>query len=499
MTRAPCECVLGAHVNILFPNADLATLDADLLVVGASSADDLNVLGGFAGALTEHLAQQSFTYKAGTLEIVPTMGAISALAVAVVGTTDATTETLLEAARQAGSLARGRKATHVALHLGAIDSAALSELIVHLRAGNYRWDKHLPAARQHPALETLTFVGLPAGEGRVDAVSRALTMSKWQDVARDLVNMPPADLYPESLAEEASRLQSIPGVSVDVWDFEKCRAEGLVGIIAVGQGSTRPGTLSWLRYRPANAVDHIALVGKGVTFDAGGLSLKPSAAMQTMRCDMGGAATALAAFGAIAELGLPIAVDCLLPSVENMCAANSFKLGDILTYRNGVTVEIHNTDAEGRLILADALILASELDGVSTIVDMATLTGACIIALGDDFTAMYSHDDTLAQGLLDASDKAGELMWRMPLHKPYNRQLKGTWSEIKNVGGRPAGSITAALFLSHFVRDDVTWAHLDIAGTAFADKASNHYAAGGTGQVVRALAMWAAEHAESKA
>jgi leucyl aminopeptidase len=264
-----------------------------------------------------------------------------------------------------------------------------------------------------------------------------------------------------------------------------------VGIIAVGQGSTKPGCLIHLRYTPPNAKDHIALVGKGVTFDAGGLSLKPSNSMQTMRCDMGGAACALGAFGAIAATGVPITVDAFVPSVENMCAANSYKLGDILKYRNGVSVEIHNTDAEGRLILADALTLACEVEGVSRVVDLATLTGAVVVAIGSDFTGLFTHDDDLAEEILGGAASSSELVWRMPLHTPYNRMLKGTWGQIKNVGAREAGSITAALFLEHFVTDDVRWAHLDVAGTAFIDSPVPPYIAGATGQMVRGLTNWA--------
>jgi leucyl aminopeptidase len=186
-------------------------------------------------------------------------------------------------------------------------------------------------------------------------------------------------------------------------------------------------------------------------------------------------------------------VDAFLPCVENMVAGNSYKLGDILHYRNGVTCEIHNTDAEGRLILADALIEACAVPGVSRVVDLATLTGAIIIALGSEFTGLFTPDDALAAELDAAFASAGELAWRQPLHAPYKRLLKGTWSQIKNVGGREGGSITAALFLQHFVTDNVRWAHLDIAGTAFADAPNEPYTAGGTGQVVRTLVDWATQ------
>jgi leucyl aminopeptidase len=247
-----------------------------------------------------------------------------------------------------------------------------------------------------------------------------------------------------------------------------------------------------ISYRPPNAVDHIALVGKGVTFDAGGHSLKPTGGMLTMRCDMGGAATTLAATGAIVALGLPVAVDTFLPAVENMLDGNAYKLGDILRYSNGVTVEVHNTDAEGRLILADGLIQACQVEGVTKVIDVATLTGAVVVAIGSDFTGLFTHADEMADGLLAAANQAGEGMWRLPLHNPYKRLLKADWGQIRNVGGREAGSITAALFLSHFVSDSVQWAHLDVAGTAFQDKPHDIWTSGATGQAVRTLTQWVA-------
>jgi leucyl aminopeptidase len=266
------------------------------------------------------------------------------------------------------------------------------------------------------------------------------------------VNAPAADLYPESLAAKARELAALPGVTVEVWDFEKCRAEGLVGIVGVGQGSDRPGVLIHVSYRcQGTPKDHVALVGKGVTFDSGGLSLKPTDGMMSMRCDMGGSATMLAATAIAAELGLALNLDTYCPAVENMVSGNSYKLGDVLRYRNGVTVEINNTDAEGRLILADALVLASELPTVTTIVDAATLTGACVVALGDDFTGLFTESDALATELAAAAETNGEGLWRLPLYGGYKEHLKSDFAQLKNSGGRPAGAITAALFLQHFV------------------------------------------------
>ncbi len=198
----------------------------------------------------------------------------------------------------------------------------------------------------------------------------------------------------------------------------------------------------------------------------------------------------LGATRAVAALGMPVNVTTFIGAVENMVDGNSYKLGDILRYRNGVTVEIHNTDAEGRLVLADCLINACATEGVAHVVDAATLTGACVVAVGDDFTGLFTSDDALASSLQDAADTEDEGLWRLPLHAPYKELLKGEWGQIKNVGGRTAGATTAALFLQHFVTDETSWAHLDVAGSAFHDKANSRYTAGATGEMVRTLTTW---------
>lgn len=486
-------------MDVRFTTQSATAIDADLLVVAV--AGDLApaltaVLGDGAADLAAYLERQGMTSKAGTSHTLPGLGHAKAHQLAIVGLGDDTAADRAKAYGKVGQLARAAKATSAALAGATLDAAALQDALEYVAVGNYFFEDYLPEKQKKPQLGSLAIVG-HAPDGADDAIAAAAIRARHQRWCRDLVNLPAGDLYPETLAAQATEtLGAIDGVTVEVWDLAKCIDEGLVGIEAVGRGSTKPGVLIKATYAPAGAKDHVALVGKGVTFDAGGLSLKPSNAMQTMRCDMGGAATTLATFAAVAELGLDVAVTAFVPSVENMVAGDSFKLGDILTYRNGVSVEIHNTDAEGRLILADALCLASEEDSVSTIVDMATLTGAIIVSLGPDYTGLFTKDDALAGALLDATAVTGEKMWRMPLDDAYNRMLKGTWGQIKNVGGREGGSITAALYLQHFVGEGKRWAHLDIAGTAFADAALDPYVTGGTGQVVRALTTWLAGIAE---
>lgn len=490
-------------MNVRFSSDPVDRVAADALFLGVGTADlaspgpDLVLLDQrFGGRLLGELERKRFKAAEGTVCTVPSMGAVAARDVVLVGTGSSSWSALRAAAGKVGREARALQAQDVALRFPQADAATLIRMCEAGVAGNYAWQTFKAEDDRSPAVSTWTV--LEAGAAPA-AAGAAAVRTKWQSWARDLVNAPAADIYPESLAAKARELAALPGVTVEVWDIEKCRAEGLVGIVGVGQGSSRPGVLIHVRYRCAGpARDHVALVGKGVTFDSGGLSLKPTDGMMTMRCDMGGAATMLAATGIAAELGLAVHLDTFCPAVENMVSGDSYKLGDVLRYRNGMTVEINNTDAEGRLILADGLLLASGTDGVTTILDAATLTGACVIALGDDFTGLFTDDDALAGELAAAADETGEGLWRLPLHAPYKEHLKSDHAQMRNSGGRPAGATTAALFLQAFVGNGGAkprWAHLDIAGPAFMDKATSRYAAGGTGEMVRTLATFLARRA----
>ncbi|MEN0061012.1 MAG: leucyl aminopeptidase [Myxococcota bacterium] len=482
-------------MNVRFPSEPLSSLAADALAIGVPSdfSGPVTALDeALGGQLISWLKSQEFKGSAASIQVVPTMGRIGPANVIVVGIGDGSPEAWRRAVGRAGREARSMRVETLSFDFSNAAGRDHADLIEALQAGNYVWEQYKPEEQRKPSVSTLQIGGTSLAD---DALATIQTRVKWQNFARDLVNLPPADLFPESLAAKAQQLAALPGVELEVWDFERCKAEGCVGIVAVGQGSERPGCLIWARYRPETVKHHVALVGKGVTFDAGGYSLKPSSAMQTMRCDMGGSAVMLAATGAIAELGLPIAVDCLVGAVENLVSGNAFKLGDILRYTNGVTVEIHNTDAEGRLVLADCLIRASQVDGVQTIIDAATLTGAAVVAVGSQFSGLFTHDEGLAGELKAAADQTGEGLWRLPLHGPYKELLRSDYAQIKNVGSREAGATTAALFLEHFVGEGKRWAHLDIAGPAFLDKASSKYAPGGTGEMVRSLVSWAATQA----
>ncbi len=474
-------------MDVVASSSPLHEIAADLLAVGATdSLAELAALDAhLGGGLLPALKQRSFTGKAGSAVLIPTLGRCKARDLLIVGLGDRSAESLWRAAGKAGRQARESGAASLALAFGGAEVSALADAVT---AGNYSYDKYKPEGDRTAPLATLQIAG---ANGDLSAASRAADIkSRWIAVTRDLVNGPAAEVYPETLADAAKKLSKIPGVTVEIMELRALEKANYVGIIAVGQGSPREPRVAHIRYRPKNANGHVALVGKGVTFDSGGLSLKPSGSMQTMRCDMAGAATVIGTVAAAAELGLPIAIDGIIGCVENMNSGGSFKLGDVLTYRNGVSVEIHNTDAEGRLVLADCLIDACKEPGVTDVIDLATLTGAVVVAIGPDFTGMFTSDDALA-GELDGAAKANhEGLWRLPLHEPYKQWLKGDWGQLKNISGKPdAGSVTAALFLSYFV-EKVRWAHLDIAGSAFFDKGNGLYAAGGTGQMVRTLLTW---------
>jgi leucyl aminopeptidase len=483
-------------VNIRFATDPLDQITADVLVVAVGPQLD-GPIGAldqrFDGGLLTELRARKFKGAEGSLVSFPTLGRIPARHLFVVGTGGARGfDALRVVAARAGKEARSFGAATVALALDGVDPDTAVRLVESAASGNYLYQRYRQEDERTPPVSS--WIAALASSGPVSPpadvrLKAADARVKWQNWSRDLVNAPAADIYPESLAARARELGALPGVTVEVWDLERCRAEGCTGIVAVGQGSDRPGCLIHVSYAPPDAKDHVALVGKGVTFDSGGLSLKPNDAMLTMRCDMGGAATVLGATGIVAELGLPVAVDTFVPAVENMVSGNSYKLGDVLRYSNGVTVEIANTDAEGRLVLADGLLRACRVPGVTTVIDAATLTGACVVALGEDYTGLFTDDDALAEELLAASRHCGEGLWRMPLHAPYKEQLKSEFAQLKNVGSRYGGAITAGLFLQHFVKD-VRWAHLDIAGPAFHDKGSTRYPAGATGEMVRALSTF---------
>ncbi len=319
-----------------------------------------------------------------------------------------------------------------------------------------------------------------------DAAERADIESRAVSLARILVNTPPCDLYPETFADRARNVAQKTGLECLVFNEQQLQSERMQALLAVARGSDRPPRLVLLRHRMGGEGKTLGLVGKGVTFDSGGLSLKSNDHMVAMKCDMAGAATVLAAMQAAAELKLPVNLLGVLALVENLPSGKAMKLGDVLHARNGKTIEVLNTDAEGRLILADALAYAVD-QKVDHLVDLATLTGACVVALGGDIAGLMSNNESWSRRVLAAAQAVGEQAWPLPMFPQFSEMIKSDVADIKNTGGsRNAGAITAAKFLEEFV-DDVPWVHLDIAGPAFAEHESASRDAGGTGAFVRTL------------
>jgi leucyl aminopeptidase len=301
------------------------------------------------------------------------------------------------------------------------------------------------------------------------------------------VNEPGGELTPPAFADAVREVLSTSGVKVKTLDEAAVKKAGYEGLLAVNRGSKHPARFVELTYEPSSAARAtVALVGKGITFDSGGLSIKPTDGMVSMKSDMGGAAAIVGALSAVRDLGVKVRVRAFLPITDNMLGGDAQRVGDIIRYKNGTTVEVLNTDAEGRLILADALIAASR-EKPAAILDIATLTGAQVVALGSKVAAVLGNHDGWVEQVRAAGEAAGESIWPLPLFSAYRRDLDSTIADLKNVGSRSAGTIVAALFLNEFVPEGQPWAHLDIAGPSWSDKDEAELSAGGTGFGVRAI------------
>ena len=353
--------------------------------------------------------------------------------------------------------------------------------------GLYRYDKYItkPKDEQH-AVELFSLITedrKSAAEAE-KAFARALIVAQSAMFARDLSNAPGNEIYPETLAKAAMESGKKAGFKVTVMEKAEIEKLGMGGIIGVSQGSSRPPRFIVMEHNK-NAKKTVVLVGKGVTFDTGGISIKPSANMAEMKMDMSGAAAVIGTMDAVARLKLPVHVVGLVPAVENMPGGNSIRPGDILRHYNGKTSEVDNTDAEGRLILADALGYAGRYKP-SAVIDLATLTGACVVALGHHATGMMGNNEALMAKLKTAGEATYERVWQLPLFNEYEKQIKSDVADVKNVGGRWAGAITAGWFLKKFI-GDYPWVHLDIAGTAMMEENGDYTQRGGSGVGVRLL------------
>jgi leucyl aminopeptidase len=399
--------------------------------------------------------------------------------------------------RAAGTARRfGTVATTAAMAVGARQAEeAVQACAEGLGLGTYRFDRY----RSDPDRRSVTKVTV-VGSSRWDAkVMRAAARRAGVIVdavcwARDLVNTPAGDLPPAALAAEAQKMAKAAGITCKVWNETQLRTGGFNGMLGVGQGSANPPRMIELRYTGAGRAKPIGLVGKGITFDSGGLSIKPADAMETMKCDMSGAAAMLATFKAAAALKLKVNLHAAIACSENMPGGRAQHPGDVIHHRGGVTSEVLNTDAEGRLAMADALAYLHE-QGVAAIIDAATLTGACVVALGPSITGAMGTDDELMGQILDAARAVDEPTWELPLHAAYRPMIESKVADIKNIGKRYGGAITAGLFLKEFV-GDTPFVHLDIAGPAFEEGGGHDLGpAGGTGVPVRTLIRFLADRA----
>jgi len=456
----------------------------------------------FSLQLSDWLKQKPFSGKPGDCVSLPLLRS-DCTALVLVGLGEASSvdrDRLRLAAAAAARAAQGQGGT-----LGLLlpwssdtpeeDAAAAAEAV---RLALYSDERFRSKPEPSPKPDQLELLGsLPGGLSHgLEAVH---PVCAGVELARELVAAPPNSVTPAELARTASHLAHEHGLELTILERSDCEERGMGSFLSVCQGSDMDPKFIHLTYRPNDAASkRLVLVGKGLTFDSGGYNLKVGAAqIDMMKFDMGGSAAVFGAMRAIAELRpAGVEVHMLVASCENMINGSAVHPGDIVTASNGTTIEINNTDAEGRLTLADALVYACKLKP-DAIVDLATLTGACVIALGDEIAGLWSGDDSLSSQLEMAAQAAGEGLWRMPLHSPYRKGLKSLLADMKNTGPRPGGSITAALFLKEFVDAGIPWAHIDIAGTVWSDKGRGLDPSGATGYGVRTLVNWITNQANT--
>jgi leucyl aminopeptidase len=439
------------------------------------------------------------TGRADTVLRVPVAG-LAAPVVALTGVGKGTGPGHETLRRAAGAAARELAGTPVAAFaLPVTDGEGLAAVAEGSLLGAYEFGRYRVASaegRRAPLEHAVVVAPAGVADAADEVVRRAGVLADAVAVVRDLVNTSPSDLYPGSFADEARTAAAELPVEVTVLDEQELAEGGYGGLLGVGKGSARPPRLVRLDYAPEGARGHVALVGKGITFDSGGLSIKPAAGMEDMKSDMAGAAAVLATVVAAARLGLPVRVSGWLALAENMPSGTAQRPSDVLTIRGGRTVEVLNTDAEGRLVMADAIVAASET-GPDLLVDVATLTGAQVVALGRRVSAVMANDDALRERLVRVAGEAGELLWPMPLPAELRASLDSAVADIANIGERFGGMLVAGVFLSEFVggrggeagdEEKIPWAHLDIAGPAYNGQEAHGYTPkGGTGVMVRTL------------
>jgi len=483
----------------------LTDIECDVLIVNLF--EGVKNPGGATGAVDKALGniiseyvigKDSFKGKLGDTYVIPTYGKIPASKVLLIGLGKAEEfnlntirEVAAKAIKKAISFLKAQKVASILHGAGTagLDAFDCAQMITEgTMIGAYKFSKYKSKdeKEENKELELFEIVELDSSKiNNIDkGIQKAKIIATAANLARDLVNEPAAYATPSKLAEVAL---SISGIECKVLEEEQVEKMGMGAYMAVARGSSEPLKFIHMTYRPnGTPKKRIAIIGKGITFDSGGLNLKPGNSMLSMKDDMSGAAAVIATMKALKELKPNIEVHGIIASCENMISGNAYKPGDVLKAMNGKTIEVDNTDAEGRLTLADALCYAVDLK-VDHIIDLATLTGACVVALGSMASGIMGNNQELIDSLIKSADKGGERFWQLPMYKEYMESLKSDIADFKNAGGREAGSSVAGMFLKEFVPDEIPWAHTDIAGPAFLDKEIKELSKGASGVAVRTL------------
>jgi leucyl aminopeptidase len=500
---------IASGLAVAYTPTRAADVETELLVLPVFEGEEAAALPpgldeATAGTVGRALASGEIQGKLFELFLAPVVQGWRAERVALIGagkTTDFGTERLRRAATAAALSARQRRLKRIAFMLrGDVEAGAGVQAIAEgLMLANFSADRYKSTERSTgPIQEALVVV--PGGNDAVleRAVERGWILGESCNIARDLCNEPSNVLTPSVFADRAAAIGSAAGLDVQILDEDEIARLGMGLLLGVARGSAEPPRVIVLRHDPpgAPAAPVLGLVGKGITFDTGGISIKPAEGMDRMKDDMSGGAAVIGAMQAIARLAAPIKVVGVVPASENMPGGRALKPGDVLTSASGKTVEVINTDAEGRLILGDGLWYAHRL-GATHLVDVATLTGACVVALGKAASGLFGQPDGWVEVIRKTAQRAGDRCWPLPLYEDYAEQLRSEVADMVNSGGRPAGSCTAAMFLKEFA-GGLPWAHLDIAGTAWADENKPWQPKGATGVAVRTLAELAFTSAEWK-
>ena len=484
----------AAHLIVFVPRSD------DPLAAGPAGTID-ELLGG---GLRHLVSEGELTGKRGQVTVVHTLGRGPMTRVLIAGLGDAAAidpervrNATATAARRARGLADGTIDVAIAgAPLDGLDETDVAQAVAEgLTLGLYRFDRHRHPKEAPKTISDARVLGTNAA-ALAEGARRGVILGEATNFCRDMANEPSNLLTPTEMAARAATMAKATGLEIQILEESDAQELGMGSFLGVAKGSHQPAKMIILRHRGgAEDTAGLALIGKGITFDTGGISLKPSDSMVSMKQDMSGGAAVIAAIGALARLQAPINVTAIVPATENMPGGSAIKPSDVLTAMNGKTIEVLNTDAEGRLVLADALCYANHL-GLAPLIDVATLTGACAVALGTTTTGLMTNDDALGAEVIAAGAAAGEKIWQLPMFDDYDELIRSPVADVKNTGGRYAGAITAAKFLEVFA-GDTPWVHLDMAGTDDADKDSGTTVKGATGVPVRTLIGWVLKRASA--